>query len=70
MINIKSLDPNKINIQKYLQKYCYVTLASTKSLYLIISNAKRCIEESNEKKCLALLHSDESRDMLKKYKEI
>ena len=53
MINIKNLDPNKINIDEksykniFIYYIGYMTTKSAKSLYLIINKINRYTEESN-----------------------
>ena len=79
MINIKNLNSKKIKRNKKSYKnilvYCigYVTVKnlrhlnykSVNSLYLIINEINRCIEESNWMKYLTLFPTDESKDTLK-----
>ena len=82
MINIKSLDPNKINIDKRLYKnnlIYYIGYATIKSnlkinsvntLYLIFIKINRYIEDSNGNKYLTLAGIDECKDLLEKYDEL
>ena len=82
MINIKNVDPNKIHINEKTYKniliYCvgymtvkdlsYTIINSINSLYLIINKISGYIEESNENKHLALVPTDECKDILKMLK--
>ena len=76
MINIKTLDPNKIKIEK---KSCknknvkdirYIKTNSLNPLDFIINGINRYIEESNWNKCLALAHTNESKHTLKQHEEL
>ena len=66
MINIKTLDPNKIKIEKksYKNKNVkdirYIKTNSLNPLDFIINGINRYIEESNWNKCLALAHTNGS----------
>ena len=65
MINIKNLDPSKINIDEKSYKNIliyytvYVITNSVKLLYLIINKINEYIEESNRTKYLKLVPADE-----------
>ena len=82
--NVKNLDPNKIrrddksieNVPTYCIRYkmirdiSYAAINSVNSLYLTSNKMNGCIEESNENKYLTLVSTDESKDLLKKYKKL
>ena len=76
MINIKNLDPNNIKIDETLYKNIhiyyagYVTQNSVKPLYFGINKINGYIEEHNGNEYSALVHTDESKDALKKYEEL
>ena len=84
MIKIKSLDPNKIKIDKNsykntliyhtgyktVKKFSYITTNSVNPLYLIITKINGCIEESNGNKYLMLVPTVESKDALQRYEEL
>ena len=76
MINIKYLDPNKIQIDENSFKNIltyqikYQTKNSVKPLYLTTNKINEYIEERNENKYLTLVPTDKSKDTLKKYEEL
>ena len=76
MANTKNLDLNNIKIGGKLYKSIliyyigYLAPNSVKPLYLIINNKNGYIAESNVSKYLTLVPTDESKDKLKKYREI
>ena len=73
---MKNLDPSKIKKGKQSYKsICiyyigYMTMNSVKLLHRIIINVNGYTEESNGNKYLTLVPTDESKDTLKKYKEL
>ena len=83
MINIRNLYPNKIEVDEKSYKniliyhigyvkmkdLTYAKLNNINSLYLIIDKINGYIEESNGNKYLTLVHTVESKDMLKKCEE-
>ena len=76
MANTKNLDLNNIKIGGKLYKSIliyyigYLAPNSVKPLYHIINNKNGYIAESNVSKYLTLVPTDESKDKLKKYREI
>ena len=73
---MKNLDPSKIKKGKKSYKSIriyyigYMTMNSVKLLHRIIINVNGYTEESNGNKYLTLVPTDESKDTLKKYKEL
>ena len=73
---MKNLDPSKIKKGKKSYKSIriyyigYMTMNSVKLLHCIIINVNGYTEESNGNKYLTLVPTDESKDTLKKYKEL
>ena len=84
MINIKIFDTNNIKIDEKSYKnifiYCigyvtindlkYVKINNVNSLRLIFIKISEYFEEINENKCLTLVPTNESKERLKKYKEL
>ena len=84
MINIKSLDPNKIKIGEKSYKNIliynigymtfkglrYVKINSVNSLHIIINKINGYFEEINGNKYLTLVPSNESKEIIKKYEEL
>ena len=84
MINIETLDPNKININEksyknvltYYVGYVtvknlrYIKTNSVNPLYIIIDKIKRYTEESNGNRYLTVVRTDEKKDVLEKYEEL
>ena len=76
MIKIKNLDLCKIKIDEnsfkniFIYYIGYKIKYSVKSLYLIINKINGYIKENNENNYLTLLTNDESKETLKKYKEL
>ena len=83
MINIEDFDSNLLKIDKNSSKNIdvyyigYVTMKdsdyakinSVNLLYLIIGKVDGYIEEKSGNKCLTLVSTDKSKEVLKKYKE-
>ena len=79
MINIKSLDINKIKIDEKSSKniliyhigydLSYATINTANPLYLIINRINGNIEESNGNKYLPLVPTDKSQHTLKNIKD-
>ena len=83
MINIV-LDPNKFRINEKLYKNIFIhhieyvmlkylshaKIDSANLLYVIIDQMNGYIEENNGNKCLTLLFSDKSKNILKKYEKL
>ena len=84
IINIKNFDPNNIkidgksyqNILIYYIEYVtikdskYMKMNSVNHLYLIFSKVNGYFEEVNVKKYLTLVPANESKEKIKKYKEL
>ena len=84
IINIKNFDPNNIkidgksyqNILIYYIEYVtikdskYMRMNSVNHLYLIFSKVNGYFEEVNVKKYLTLVPANESKEKIKKYKEL
>ena len=80
-INIKTFDPEKIKIDEKSYKniliYCigyvtikdskYVKINSVNLLYLIFNKVNGYFEEINENKYLRFVHTNESKEKIKKY---
>ena len=75
VINIKTLYPNKIKIDRKSNKniftyyISYKKTNSVKFLYIIINRINGYIEESKENKYLTLVPTDKSKDTLNKYEK-
>ena len=76
LINTKNIDPNNVKVDEKSYKSIliyyigYVTIDSVKPLYFIINKIYGYIEEHNGNKNLILVHTDESKDTLKKHEEL
>ena len=82
MIHLKNLNPNKIkcHTKRFIHIYhigcvtvkdlSYATINSVNPICLIINKINGYIEEKRRKKNLTLVHTDESKDRLKKYEEL
>ena len=84
IINIKNFDSNKIKIDEksyknvFIHYIGYVAIEDSKYLrvncvnllYLIINKVDRYFEETNKNKCLTLVSTNESKEILKKYEEL
>ena len=84
IINIKNFDSNKIKIDEksyknvFIYYIGYVAIEDSKYLkincvnllYLIINKVDRYFEETNKNKCLTLVSTNESKEILKKYEEL
>ena len=84
IINIKNFDPNNIKIDEksyksiliYYIRYIkikdlkYVKINSVNFLYLIFSKANGYFEEINGNKYLTLVHTNESKEKIERYKEV
>ena len=84
MINTKNFDPNNIKIGEKSYKnihICYIVCVTLKDskyvkinsvnpLYLIFIKVNRYFEEINGNKYLTLVSTNESREKIKKYKEL
>ena len=53
-----------------VEDYSYANINSVDQLYLVINEINGYIEESNGNKYLTLVFTDESKEILKKYKKI
>ena len=84
MINIKRLDPNKINMEKNsfknilsyyigyvtIKNLSYIKINSVNFLNLKIDKINGFIEENNEYIYMTIIPADESKDLLEKHKEL
>ena len=83
MINVKNLDPNKIEIDEkkykniliYYIEYVtfkdlrYLKIYNVNPLYLNIIKTNGCFEKINGNKNLTLVLTNESKEVMKKYEE-
>ena len=82
IINIETFDPNNIKTgEKLLKKYSYLLywicdnkiarkIYRVNPLYLIFSNVNGDFEVNNGNKYLALVSTNQSKEVLKKYEEL
>ena len=59
----------KNHIKIFLLTTKYVKIISVNPLYFAFSKANRCLEETNEKKCLMLVSTNEIRKRIKQNNE-
>ena len=84
IVNIKDFDPNNIKIDEKLykniliyyiayvtvKKLKYVKINSVNPLYLMLNKMNRYFEENDGNKYITLVPTNESKEKIKKYKEL